>query len=32
VEGGKRHSPHTVELPFVFNNVADQPEEVGKRS
>jgi para-nitrobenzyl esterase len=29
VEGGKRHSPHTVELPFVFNNVADQPEEVG---
>jgi para-nitrobenzyl esterase len=29
VEGGKRHSPHTVELPFVFNNVAEQPEEVG---
>src|SRR5260370_2843907 len=29
VEGGKRHSPHTVELPFVFNNVADQPEEAG---
>ena len=29
VEGGKRHSPHTVELPFVFNNIADQPEEVG---
>jgi len=29
VEGGKRHSPHTVELPFVFNNVVEQPEEVG---
>jgi para-nitrobenzyl esterase len=29
VEGGKRHSPHTVELPFVFNNVLEQPEEVG---
>ncbi len=29
VEGGKRHSPHTVELPFVFNNIAEQPEEVG---
>ncbi len=29
VEGGKRHSPHTVELPFVFNNVMEQPEEVG---
>ena len=29
VEGGRRHSPHTVELPFVFNNVAEQPEEVG---
>jgi para-nitrobenzyl esterase len=29
VEGGKRHSPHTIELPFVFNNVLDQPEEVG---
>jgi len=29
VEGGKRHSPHTVELPFVFNNVEEQPEEVG---
>jgi para-nitrobenzyl esterase len=29
VEGGKRHSPHTIELPFVFNNVAEQPEEVG---
>ena len=29
VEGGKRHSPHTVELPFVFNNVGEQPEEVG---
>jgi para-nitrobenzyl esterase len=29
VESGKRHSPHTVELPFVFNNVAEQPEEVG---
>ncbi len=29
VEGGKRHSPHTVELPFVFNNVQEQPEEVG---
>jgi len=29
VEGGKRYSPHTVELPFVFNNVAEQPEEVG---
>jgi len=28
-EGGKRHSPHTVELPFVFNNVVEQPEEVG---
>ena len=29
VEGGKRHSPHTIELPFVFNNVLEQPEEVG---
>jgi para-nitrobenzyl esterase len=29
VEGGKRHSPHTVELPFVFDNVLEQPEEVG---
>jgi para-nitrobenzyl esterase len=29
VEGGKRFSPHTVELPFVFNNVVEQPEEVG---
>jgi para-nitrobenzyl esterase len=29
VEGGKRHSPHTIELPFVFNNVMEQPEEVG---
>jgi para-nitrobenzyl esterase len=29
VEGGKRHSPHTVDLPFVFNNVVEQPEEVG---
>jgi para-nitrobenzyl esterase len=29
VEGGKRHSPHTIELPFVFNNVVEQPEEVG---
>jgi para-nitrobenzyl esterase len=29
VEGGRRHSPHTVELPFVFNNVMEQPEEVG---
>lgn len=29
VEGGRRFSPHTVELPFVFNNVAEQPEEVG---
>jgi para-nitrobenzyl esterase len=29
VEGGRRHSPHTVELPFVFNNVVEQPEEVG---
>ena len=29
MEGGKRHSPHTVELPFVFNNVVEQPEEVG---
>ncbi len=29
VDGGKRHSPHTVELPFVFNNVEEQPEEVG---
>jgi para-nitrobenzyl esterase len=29
VEGGKRHSPHTVELPFVFNNTLEQPEEVG---
>ena len=29
VEGGKRHSPHTVELPFVFNNPLEQPEEVG---
>jgi len=29
VEDGKRHSPHTVELPFVFNNVLEQPEEVG---
>jgi para-nitrobenzyl esterase len=29
VEGGKRHSPHTVELPFVFNNALEQPEEVG---
>jgi para-nitrobenzyl esterase len=29
VEGGKRHSPHTVELPFVFDNVVEQPEEVG---
>ena len=29
VEGGRRHSPHTVELPFVFNNVLEQPEEVG---
>jgi para-nitrobenzyl esterase len=29
VEGGKRHSPHTVELPFVFNNPMEQPEEVG---
>jgi para-nitrobenzyl esterase len=29
VEGGKRHSPHTVELPFVFNNAGEQPEEVG---
>src|ERR1700676_5446867 len=29
VDDGKRHSPHTVELPFVFNNVAEQPEEVG---
>jgi para-nitrobenzyl esterase len=29
VEGGRRYSPHTVELPFVFNNVVEQPEEVG---
>ena len=29
VEGGRRFSPHTVELPFVFNNVVEQPEEVG---
>jgi para-nitrobenzyl esterase len=29
VEGGRRHSPHTIELPFVFNNVLEQPEEVG---
>jgi para-nitrobenzyl esterase len=29
VEGGKRHSPHTIELPFVFHNVMEQPEEVG---
>ncbi len=29
VEGGKRHSPHTVELPFVLNNVLEQPEEFG---
>lgn len=29
VEDGRRHSPHTVELPFVFNNVVEQPEEVG---
>jgi para-nitrobenzyl esterase len=29
VEGGKRHSPHTIELPFVFDNPGEQPEEVG---
>jgi len=29
VEGGRRYSPHTIELPFVFNNVVEQPEEVG---
>ena len=29
VEGGRRHSPHTIELPFVFNNPGEQPEEVG---
>lgn len=29
VEGGKWYSPHTIELPFVFNNVLEQPEEVG---
>jgi para-nitrobenzyl esterase len=29
VEGGRRFSPHTIELPFVFNNVVEQPEEVG---
>lgn len=29
VEGGKRHSPHTIELPFVFDNPLEQPEEVG---
>jgi para-nitrobenzyl esterase len=29
VEGGRRHSPHTIELPFVFNNVWHEPEEVG---
>jgi para-nitrobenzyl esterase len=29
VDGGKRHSPHTIELPFVFNNIWEQPEEVG---
>jgi para-nitrobenzyl esterase len=29
VEGGRRHSPHTVELPFVFDNPLEQPEEVG---
>src|SRR5437879_2775219 len=29
VEGGRRHSPHTIELPFVFDNPQEQPDEVG---
>jgi para-nitrobenzyl esterase len=29
VEGGRRHSPHTIELPFVFDNPQEQPVEVG---
>ena len=29
VEGGRRHSPHTIELPFVFDNPGEQPDEVG---
>src|SRR6266704_1540827 len=29
VEEGRRHSPHTIELPFVFDNPQEQPDEVG---
>ena len=29
VDGGRRHSPHTIELPFVFDNPQEQPDEVG---
>lgn len=29
VDGGKYRSPHTIELPFVFNNVWERAEEVG---
>ena len=32
VEGGRRLTPHSLDLPFVFDNVSKAPDMVGERS
>jgi para-nitrobenzyl esterase len=32
VEGGRRITPHSLDLPFVFDNVSKAPDMVGERS